>query len=67
MIKRKFKINRKEAVKRIDQMTKPELARMRDYATFLANAAGYADDGGMQDWWISVENECNERLKSLQK
>lgn len=66
MIKRKFKINRKEAAKRLDQMNKAELVRMRDYATFMSNAAGYADDGGMQTWWISVENECAELLKSLQ-
>lgn len=65
MIKRKFKVNRKEPAKRIDQMDKSELTRLRDYATFMANAAGYADDGRMQNWWISVECECNHAIRSL--
>lgn len=65
MIKRKFKVNKKDPAKRIDQMDKAELIRLRDYATFMANAAGYADDGRMQHWWISVECECDAILKSL--
>ena len=65
MIKRKFKVNKKDPAKRIDQMDKAELVKLRDYATFLANAAGYADDGRMQNWWISVECECDDILKSL--
>jgi len=65
MIKRKFKVNRKEPAKRIDQMNKAELTKLRDYATFMSNAAGYADDGGQQTWWISVENECDSLIKSL--
>jgi hypothetical protein len=47
-------------------MDKAELIKLRDYATFMANAAGYADDGRMQNWWISVEGECNFRIKSMQ-
>lgn len=65
MIKRKFKVNKKDPAKRIDQMDKAELIKLRDYATFMANAAGYADDGRMQNWWISVEGECNFRIKSM--
>ena len=65
MIKRKFKVNKKDPAKRIDQMDKSELIKLRDYATFMANAAGYADDGKMQNWWISVECECNGLIKNL--
>lgn len=65
MIKRKFKVNKKDPAKRIDQMDKAELIKLRDYATFMANAAGYADDGKMQNWWISVECECNGLIKKL--
>ena len=46
-------------------MDKAELIKHRDYATFMANAAGYADDGRMQNWWISVECECDAIIKSL--
>ena len=65
MIKRKFKVNRKEPAKRIDKMDKSELCKLRDYATFMSNAAGYADDGRMQNWWISVECECNHAISNL--
>lgn len=65
MIKRKFKVNKNEPAKRIDQMDKAELSKLRDYATFMANAAGYADDGSKQTWWISVECECDAIIKSL--
>lgn len=65
MIKRKFKVNKKDPAKRIDQMDKAELIKLRDYATFMANAAGYADDGRLQNWWISVECECDCLIKNL--
>jgi hypothetical protein len=65
MIKRKFKVNKKDPAKRIDQMDKAELIKLRDYATFMANAAGYADDGRMQNWWISVECECTYAIRNF--
>ena len=62
MLTQKFHITRKTPAKRIDSMNSIELVRLRDYAIFMANAANYADDGKMCDWWRSVERSCTDRL-----
>lgn len=62
MLNQKFHITRKTPAKRIDSMNSIELVRLRDYAIFMANAANYADDGKMCDWWRSVERSCTDRL-----
>jgi hypothetical protein len=62
MLNQKFHITRKTPAKRIDSMNSIELVRLRDYAIFMANAANYADDSKMCDWWRSVERSCTDRL-----
>lgn len=62
MLKQKFHITRKTPAKRIDCMNSSELVRLRDYAIFMVNAATFADDGKLCEWWRSVERTCTDRL-----
>ena len=65
MSKQKFKVSRKEPAKLISEMNEAEAQRIKDKATAMANAAGWADEARLQNYWIGIEAECAERINQL--
>lgn len=63
---RKYKITKSQPAKRICDMDRQEAQRMKDYAFQMSNAAGYADEAGLQNHWIGVEGECKERIRQIE-
>lgn len=64
-IKRKFRLYNNRPSQCINEMSVNDLNLLKTHATAMANACGYADDGKGQNYWIGVENNCEERLKEL--
>jgi hypothetical protein len=65
--KRKFSFHGNKEKKMIAEMNLDELRTAEKYCNMRSNAAGWNDEGTLQNYWIGAQNLCNKRIDELEK
>lgn len=61
---KKFKVNGQMVA--IGELTLEQARKAKKYAHSMSNGFGWNDDARMQNYWISVENYVDARIRVLE-
>ena len=61
---KKFKVNGQMVA--IGELTLEQARKAKKYAHSMSNGFGWNDDARMQNYWISVENYVDARIRALE-